>query len=171
MNIQIASSKFQKRVYELLEHQYGFTKNLESHIYINEKEKKIFLLHDNSLDLEEIRVNSLGLYFGEYNDAQTEIRLSIDGSQIVGKHATKNVVTLTDEEFAQWVRGIQVDITESLSKRLEHTFGYIIFQNTLNDCFGVGRVKNGSILTFVTKARWVKGSITQAHELPNGSPK
>lgn len=106
----------------------------------------IFLISRDveKLDLERIRIDSLGLYFGEKKN--DELRLSIEGSQIVGKSATKNVLEIDDAEFKDWIRG------NDLEKGYGGCSGYAIIKHA-GDFVGCGRCKGGKILNFVPKAR------------------
>lgn len=83
------------------------------------------------------------MYIGEFKKG--ELRLSIEGSQLIGPHAKKNVVELDRNELRQWLRG------EDLIKEVKEE-GYVIMKSN-NDFVGCGRVKEGKILNFVPKAR------------------
>ncbi len=167
MNVQRAQQKLIKRITAILEEWYGCSQPFEGIWFYNQKDQKLFILSldADNLDLSQLRINSLGLYVGEINEAQTEIRLSLDASQIVGKYATKNILKLSDEVFAKWCRGISIYLDEKLKKETEHLRGYILISNTQNDFFGVGRIKNDELLSFVSKSRFIKGNIREAHEL------
>lgn len=106
----------------------------------------IFLISRDveKLDLERLRIDSLGLYFGEKKNG--ELRLSIEGSQLVGKSATKNVLEIDDMEFKDWIRGTD------LEKDYGGCIGYVIIRHN-SDFIGCGRCKEGKILNFVPKAR------------------
>lgn len=95
------------------------------------------------IDPKKFRINSVGLYIGEFKKG--ELRLSIEGSQLIGPHAKKNVVELDKDELRQWLRG------EDLVKDVKAE-GYVIMKSG-NDFVGCGRVKEGKILNFVPKAR------------------
>lgn len=112
------------------------------------KDGDIFLISRDieRLDLQQLRINSLGLYFGQLRN--DELRLSIEGSQIVGKTATKNVVELDDTEFKLWLRG------EDIEKTLIDCSGYVLIKHN-TDFVGCGKCKEGKILNFVPKARRV----------------
>lgn len=96
------------------------------------------------VDLERIRIDSLGLYFGELRNE--ELRLSIEGSQLVGKSGTRNVVELTGDELRQWLQG------STIGRQPEGCSGYVIVRHG-PDFIGCGRCKSGVILNFVPKAR------------------
>lgn len=117
--------------------------------FLEGKGGDIFLISRDieKLDLERLRIDSLGLYFGQLRNG--ELRLSIEGSQIVGKTAAKNVVELNDAEFRQWLQG------EDIEKTLTDCSGYVLVKHN-TDFIGCGKLKEGKILNFVPKARRVK---------------
>ncbi len=119
--------------------------------FLEGKDGDIFLMSRDveKIDLQQLRINSLGLYFGQLRN--NELRLSIEGSQIIGKAATKNVAELSDEEFKLWLRG------EDVEKPLGDCSGYVIVRHS-KDFIGCGKYKDGKILNFVPKARRVANS-------------
>ena len=128
----------------LLNEQWGFDKKLDYAFVLTEKER-IYLIKRSidNLDLTKLRINSLGLYFAEFRN--NELRLSIEGSQIVGPFATKNFVVINDNELRQWLRG------EDLIKECTQT-GFVIIKHS-EDYLGCGKYKDGTILNFVPKTR------------------
>ena len=96
--------------------------------------------------VENININKLGLYFGKIE--HNEIRLSIEGSQIVGEKATKNILEISKEDSREWLRGFDLETNENLS-------GFVIIKNN-NDFYGTGKIKEGRILNFVPKGRKLK---------------
>lgn len=116
--------------------------------FLEGKDSDIFLISRDieKLDLPKLRIDSLGLYFGQLrNDG---LRLSIEGSQLVGKAAAKNVVELNDGEFKLWLGG------NDLEKGLDNCSGYVLIKHS-SDFIGCGKCKDGKILNFVPKARRV----------------
>ncbi len=147
---KVLNSKEVRAIAEMVEEQWGC--ELFSVIgevgFLEGATGDIFLISRDveRLDLERIRIDSLGLYFGEEKNG--ELRLSIEGSQIVGRAAAKNVVELNDAEFRLWLRG------EDLEKTLIGCSGFAIIRHN-SDFIGCGRCKEGKILNFVPKARRV----------------
>ena len=76
------------------------------------------------------------------------IRLSIEGSQIVGLKAAKNVVDLDEEETKRWFKG------EDLEKECKDCSGFVVLRHK-NDFLGTGKYTNGKILNYVSKTRRV----------------
>ena len=99
----------------------------------------------SKIDLNELRINSLGMYFGEVN--RGELRLSIEGSQMLGKSAKKNVLVLDEDDADKWMKGEDFDVETKLK-------GFVIIKNK-DDFLGCGRIANGKLLNYVKKERRV----------------
>ncbi len=149
LRLKILNSKDIKRIMELVELQWGAKLKPDYAFLINSK-NRIYAVNREvgSIPFEQLRINSMGLYFGELLDET--IRLSIEGSQIIGPHATKNVVDISDDEMARWLRG------EDLG-RDSGSNGFVIIRHG-DDFLGTGRHSNGVIKNFVPKTRRIKSS-------------
>ena len=77
---------------------YSFFQNKDK-IYLISKEFR-------NLNTKDLRINNIGLYF---LDIEKGLRLSIEGSQIIGKKATKNIHELNDQEIREWLRGYDLE--------------------------------------------------------------
>jgi NOL1/NOP2/fmu family ribosome biogenesis protein len=97
----------------------------------------------NDIPLDNVKLNSHGLYFCEMSDHK--IRLSIEGSMMVGKSAGKNVYEVDDATARSWLKGN--DITCS-----ENYVGFIILKNN-DDFLGCGKVVNGQVYNYIPKIR------------------
>ncbi len=143
-NLNILNKKEIKKILELIEEQFGCVFESD-YVFLMNNENKIFVANKElfDVDFEKLRVNSLGLYFGEANNG--ELRLTIEGSQIIGPHATKGVVELDDSEAREWLKG------SDLEKQTDEK-GFVIITNG-KDFLGSGKVKDGRILNYVPKTR------------------
>ena len=92
---------------------------------------------------EGLRVNSLGLYVAEVKGDQ--LRLSIEGSQLIGPIAKRNVHEIDKEQLKEWFQGKDIKIEKEYE-------GFVILKHN-NDFVGSGKFKEGFILNFVPKAR------------------
>jgi NOL1/NOP2/fmu family ribosome biogenesis protein len=149
--IIILNSKDKNLLKQTLEKQFGITELPEKILFCVNKKEKIFLANKELFDIDHdaFRVNAFGNYFGTImNDG---FRLSIEGSQLLGPLATKNIVELTREERDQWILGDdldkQVNIVDGSS------YGLIRFENDFYSC---GKVKDNKIINYVSKARKLK---------------
>jgi len=141
---KVLNSKEIKSILSIIKQQWGTGLELDCG-FLESKDQDIFLISRDieRIDLESLHMDSLGLYFGQLKN--DELRLSIEGSQIVGKTATKNVVELDDSEFKLWLSG------ESIEKITEGS-GYVIIKHD-GDFIACGKQKEGEIMNFVPKAR------------------
>lgn len=144
---KVLNSKEVRAIAETVKQQWGCSLGLGCG-FLEGKDGDVFLISRDieRLDLENLHIDSLGLYFGQLrNDG---LRLSIEGSQLVGKTATKNIVELNDGEFKDWIRG------NDLEKDYGGCSGYVLVKHN-RDFIGCGKCKEGKILNFVPKARRV----------------
>jgi len=92
--------------------------------------------------LTKLRINSLGLYFGKIE--KDGLRLSIEGSQLIGNKSKKNVIKLDDNQVKEWMAGEVLEIKDYK--------GFVIIKHK-NDFLGCGKAKEDRILNFVPKTR------------------
>lgn len=139
------ASKDKKLLLALIKKQWSADFKPELVFFRNEKDK-IYAVHKDiaKIDLSGARINSVGLYFGEQKKG--ELRLSIEGSQLIGPIAKKNVVELSKDEVLDWLRG------EDLQKDCNCT-GFVIIKHN-DDFMATGKyTQDKMILNFVPKAR------------------
>jgi len=118
---------------------YAFMQNTKDKVYLISKDIK-------NINLKSMRVNGLGLYFLNISRG---LRLSIEGSQIVGKGATKNIYEVTDKDLKDWLKGYDLDCDD--------IYGYRLIKNK-NDFYGIGFAKENKIKNFIPKYRRIKNA-------------
>lgn len=158
MNLKILNSKEIKEILNLINQQWDYNEKLDYAFLRNEtlkqkrfenpvfKKNKIIIANKEifNLDFSKLRINSLGLEFAAI-EKSGEIRLSIEGSQIIGKKAKKNIAELDEQEIKQWLKG------EDVEKQLDAKgFQLIKYKNYF--C-GTGKYKENKLLNFVPKER------------------
>jgi len=143
-NLRVLERKDRKRFLEILKKQFGFKDKLDYVFLINNK-NKVFIVNKEIayIELSKIRINSIGLYIAEFRN--NEVRPSIDGSQIIGPKAKKNIVELNEKEARSWLKG------NDLEKEVGAE-GFVILKHD-KDYLGSGKVKENRILNFVPKTR------------------
>lgn len=143
-NLRVLERKDKKVFLQLLKKQFGFEDKLDYTFLINNK-NKIFIVNKDiaNINLDKIRINSIGLYIAEFRN--NEVRLSIDGSQLIGKKAKKNIIELDEKQAREWIKG--KDIEKQTKEK-----GFVILKHN-NDYLGSGKVKENRILNFVPKTR------------------
>lgn len=150
------NAKEKKQFYEKIRTYFGaenFT--FPGMIFVNQK-NKYHILDETYKEIIDIKINTkvLGLYVAEINKFG-EIRLSIEGSQLVGPHATKHTLELSQEEAELFINGKDLDV----SNRDVTQEYFILYTNnpTTNqkDYLGCGKVKDNVLFNFVPKGRRV----------------
>ena len=143
--LKLLSNKEKKLLLKRLEEQFGFSEKLDYSFFINQ-DKKIFIFNKNAeINFSKIKANSLGLYFA---NIEKEIRLTIEGSQIIGSKSKKNILDVDEKQLHDWIRGEDI----KTDKEFE---GFVLVKNK-NDFYGTGKYKEGKILNFVPKERRLK---------------
>ena len=143
--LKILNKKQIKDVFEIIENQWGADLELE-HAFLISPQKKIYIVNKeiSKIDFSILNINNIGLYFGELTK-NNELRLSIEGSQIVGEKANKNVVEINKNQAQQWFRGEFVETKEQGN-------AFVILKHE-KDFLGCGRLVDGKVLNYVPKAR------------------
>jgi len=141
--LKILNKKEIKIILAIIKKTWNVDKKLEYAFLMNNKNRLFIVNKDiDKVDFSKIRVNNLGLYFGELRNG---LRLSIEGSQLIGKYAKKNVLELDDYELNSWVKGEDMTIKSELK-------GFVLIKYK-DDFYGTGKLIEGKLLNFVPKAR------------------
>jgi len=143
--LKFLNSKETKEILKLIEEQWGAKLKLDYTFAKNSKNRVFIVNKDiNKIDFSKLRINSVGMYFC---DLENEIRLSIEGSQIIGPKAVKNVVEINEEQTKQWLKGEDLEIEDKGNYRR-----FVIIKHE-NDFLGSGKFKDNRILNYVSKSR------------------
>ena len=128
-----------------IELDYGIMKNSHDKIYI--ASKAVF-----GLPLEKLKISAVGMYFGELISEKhgQVLRVSIEGSQLIGPKADNHIVELDDLQARDWLRGLDLDISTD-----ERAFVLIKHKD---DFLGCGKAMGDKILNYIPKARRVTSS-------------
>src|SRR3989338_5159850 len=145
LGLKILNGREIRDVLELIGTQWGAEMKIGGALLQNNK-SRIFLVNRDisKIDLSKLRINSIGMYFCEIEKG---IRLSIEGSQLVGPKASKNMVEIDELQAKSWMKGEDLNIEGDYS-------GFVIIKNK-NDFLGTGKYKDGIILNYVGKERRV----------------
>jgi|SRR3989338_379916 len=143
--LKFLNSKETKEILKLIEEQWGAKLKLDYTFAKNNKHRVFIINKDVSkIDFSKLRINSIGMYFC---DLENGIRLSIEGSQIIGPEATKNVAEINEEQTKKWMKGEDLEIDDK-----NNYSGFVIIKNK-NDFLGTGKIKENKILNYVSKSR------------------
>jgi NOL1/NOP2/fmu family ribosome biogenesis protein len=142
-------SKEVKQLHSLLEKQFGLKKNLDYLFFINNKNKIYIIDRDfTKIYTEKLRISSLGLYFAEQN--KSRLRLSIEGSELIGMHCTNNILDLDQEQARNWLKGLDLDL--DIKKR-----EFLLIKHK-EDFLGCGKAVENKVLNYVPKNRRLRSS-------------
>ncbi|MBI5389459.1 hypothetical protein HZB01_03705 [Candidatus Woesearchaeota archaeon] len=140
------NSKEVRNIQKKLVEQWGCSLPGEFVLFQNQKNKLYLTNREIGLmDPKNFRIDAMGLYVGEVQE--DGIRLSIEGSQIIGKNATQNVVSLSEQQMRAWMNGEQVTVDDAYNCRCHVLVRY------LDDFLGCGKLKGTSLLNYVPKER------------------
>ena len=152
-NLKILNAKETKHILEKLEEQFGFSANKEDldYIFLINKDNRIYILSKSigNIDFESLKMDTSGLYFGElYKES---IRLSIEGAQIIGPYAKKNIVFLDTDQMIEWIKGNELPF-EDCGKSFV-IVKHIDDKTRREDVLGCGKFKDGKLQNYVSKSR------------------
>lgn len=97
--LTILDSEEIEEIERIIEKNYGTALDLKKFGVFKTKDEKIWIASRKifEIQLERMTVNLIGLYIGKLK-RNDKIHLSTEGSQLIGKTATKNVVVLSEAE-------------------------------------------------------------------------
>ena len=149
-NLKILNRKAVKEILALIEKQWDAEIDLDC-VFLQDKEGKIFIINKEfaEIDLTKLRVNSMGLYIAQL--MPDGIRLSIEGSQLIGLKAKKNILELTEKQAKEWFQGNDIEIKTEMKN-------YVILKHN-KDFLGTGKIKENKILNYIPKSRRLKTTI------------
>ncbi len=146
--MKILSKKDAREFAQKVNSIYGSKLNFDEEVLLTtSKENKIWVASRKAFDinLEELKINSIGLYFGR--EDRGKLRLSVEGAQIVGETATKNVCEI--ENVWDFLRGFDVEpiSTENCDE------GVYVLVKHKSDILGVAKLQDGKLMNVLPKAR------------------
>ena len=141
--LRILNTRDAHEIIEKLEKQYGCSLTFDF-AFLMDSNDKIFVVDRDAaqIDFEKLRINSVGLYFGEVTK-NGEIRLTMEGSQIVGRFAQKNIVDLDEEQVRKYFLGEEIAVDANAA-------GFVLLRFK-GDFFGAAKYKEGKILNYLPK--------------------
>lgn len=146
---QFLNSKETKLLKKVLITQYDYEGDFDYALYKSEKNRVYTITKDLSrINYEIFRINQTGVYFCEAKD--DGLRLSIEGSQIIGPHAKKNVIELDAPTARLWLKGQDIDYEGSSPN-------FVIIKSG-TDYMGSAKHKNNILLNHVPKERRIRAS-------------
>jgi len=141
--LEVLNTREIKEIRKLLDSQFDFASDLD-YVFLKNEKNKIFIVSKDfkKIDFDKLRINTIGLYFGEWR--RNELRLSLEGSQMVGPLAGKNVVSLDEQQLKWYFEGMDLD----MDLGAENRFVLLKFRK---DFIGCAKYKERKLLNFMPK--------------------
>lgn len=142
---EFMASREVKVFLKAVEEQYGAVPEVFSECAFSHNKERISMVTRDldKIQFERLRINSLGLYIAELKNGQ--LRLGMEGAQIVGPVAKKNVCEISTDQLKAWLQGHDLSVEGDFS-------GFVILKHGA-DYVGSGKFKEGIIMNYVPKAR------------------
>jgi len=142
-------NKGKKKILKQLNEQYGIT---ELPYLIIQFGKEKLRLYTGNISKQELRdldkaltIENIGLYFAKYEEQ--DIRLTLDGVQLLKDQITKNILEIDDKNADNWLKGNDLDIQTDK--------GWNVIKNK-NEFLGCGKSTGGKITNFMPKERRIR---------------
>ena len=150
--LKILSSRELKVIGKAFLDSWGIDVKLNSlgYAYLLSSRHKVYAVTKeiSRIDLSQLKIDTMGTYLF-YWDGKV-LRLSIEGSQIFGHMAKRNVVDIDDK--TSWLQGVDIPFEAQ-----EHD-GFVIVRSG-DDYLGCGRYKGGRLLNYIPKNRTISEKI------------
>lgn len=149
--LKILSPREKVEIVEKLKKQFGI-KDVEG-IFVQRGTERLFLFQGNFTQKQiqqlerTIPIERVGVYFGKLQN--NELRLSIEGAQILQNQITKNIFELNNEQAEMWMHGNELNIKTDLR-------GFVIMKYKDN-FLGCGKASAEKITNFIPKNRRLRG--------------
>src|SRR3989338_3060779 len=140
---KILNSREKKKFLERIAETYGIKQLSLDYVFLQTGKGRVYITNRDieRVSLGKIRINSLGLYFAMQD--KIGLRLSVEGSQLIGKQATKNILTLTQQQANEWFSGHDIKIESELK-------GFVLVKHK-NDFLGCGNISNSILHNYLGK--------------------
>src|SRR4030042_3885424 len=155
--LTVLNTREKRKIVDELKEQYGFSGQIEGALFLSTKEKLYLLSPDIAMldkkQERELRIDSAGLYIGKVEN--NGIRLSIEGTQLIGPHSHKHVLEIDEDHLEAWVKGEDFEVSAEEKNKIGDEEGFFIIKLD-NDYLGCASIKNGQVKSFVSKERRLK---------------
>ncbi|MEM5836132.1 MAG: hypothetical protein QW040_04100 [Candidatus Aenigmatarchaeota archaeon] len=149
MQVKEMSEEEIEHLENLLEKNYGVEIDFEGKLFKTSVEK-IWIASKEvfELDSSKLRVNALGLYLGKLKRNE-KIQLSVEGAQLVGEKAKKNIAIINEENLEKYLQGFDFSAHKLINCE-KNNFVLLKFRE---DFVGTGILRENYIENILPKAR------------------
>jgi NOL1/NOP2/fmu family ribosome biogenesis protein len=132
----------------IIEKNYGCKVDFSSYDCYITKRNEVFLARKNLEEKLVKKASYFGFYFGKLKRNE-KIQLSVEGSQLVGKNANKNIAILNDENISRFMEGLECKWEILINCE---TNNFVLIKH-VKDFFGCGILRENKIESLIPKAR------------------
>ena len=142
--LEILNNKETKQLKHAIESAFGYSP--EGYYLTGGRRHRVYLFTGSQIP-EITRIYSLGVYIGTVE--KDGFRPSIDGAQLIGPHASSNVLEISKDLRRDWFLGN--DLHVSCDQR-----GPYIILKCCNDFLGAGKLGSNVIYNYLPKDRRIR---------------
>ena len=149
---KVLNDKEKEKIVEKLNGQFGIIE-VPGKIVMRGKER-LFLYSGNLDDEEMEKLESLvfieraGIYFAKIEEPNEDIRLSIEGTQILGNQIKKNIFEIPENLVDDWMKGHELNVQSGMK-------GFVVMKFK-DEFLGTGKASENKIGNFIPKNRRLK---------------
>jgi len=153
-SLEILDKDEVKKFQEIVDKNYKSSFELKDFGVMLGSEERIWLAARDvfSFDFSKLPVNSIGMNFGKLK-RNGKFRLTIEGSQLVGRTAERNVAIVSDNDAESFLRGEDVNILQAIDCE-EHTF--VILKTESGIILGSALFAEGKMKNLLPKSRRIQ---------------
>ena len=149
MTLKILNKKEKQEIEDKLSEQFGI-KEIPGDLFMKGKER-VFLF-SGSFNKKQIKkmdyftnIERIGIYFAKIDERTQDIRLSLEGVEVLKNQIKKNIFEIPAELVESWMKGQELNI--KTGKR-----GFLIMRHN-DDFLGSGKASEEKIGNFIPKNR------------------
>jgi len=149
MQIEKMSNEEKRELEGIIQKNYG-TKIKFREVLLKTKKGKIWMFYEDFPEVwwKKLRINSVGLYLGKLK-RNYKIKLSLEGAQIVGKYAEKNIIEVDEDELKRFLSGENIEKFYPVNAERNN---FVLVKHK-DDIVGVGILRDGYVENLLPKIR------------------
>jgi len=138
-----------------LEEQFGITEIPWKIAHLGKERIVLFsgdLSENEIFKIDDIaRIEGVGIYFAKIDEKTGDIRLSIEGTQILKKQINKGIFEMNEKQKDDWIKGRELNISTGKKQFLVMKYK--------EDFLGCGKASAEKITNFIPKTRRLREKI------------
>jgi len=159
---KILNTREKKEIYELIKNQFFssdekfnmFITYFDRFVLLRSPKDRIYIINKEAFEIElsNLRIDNLGMYFGTIE--KDGIRLSIEGSQIIGQFSDKNILSVNETFIKKWLSGYEFSYNDLDNMNIDFNKfrGKYILIKYKKDFVGCGKINQDRLMNFIPKS-------------------